>query len=62
MSKHAQWAVVPDIRPHNGDMRRDFTPYVLTGGISWTCLSIAQYAARDIRARGNACYVEMVGA
>lgn len=60
MSKSAQWAVVPDIRPWRGDLRRDYTPYVLTGGMNAGCLNLANWAKRQLKERGIACYVELV--
>jgi hypothetical protein len=57
-----QWAVVPDIRYWRGDLRRDWSPYVLTGGISGSCLNVAQWAAGMLRKRGIDCYVEMIAA
>lgn len=57
---NAQWAVIPDIRPWRGDLARDWSPYVLTGGISWSALHTAQSAAHILRRRGTPCYVEMI--
>jgi hypothetical protein len=57
----AQWAVVPDIRYWNGDQRRNWAPYVLTGGFSLGHYGAAQSAARMLRAKGIACYPELVG-
>lgn len=56
----AQWAVVPDIRHWRGDQRRNHAPYMLTGGLSYGCLNWAQWAARELRARKIACYVEII--
>lgn len=56
----AQWAVVPDIRHWHGDQRRNWSPYVLTGGMSYTCLNSAQWAAKVLRQRGIGCYVELI--
>lgn len=55
-----QWAVVPDIRHWRGDQRRDWSPYVFTGGMSYGCLNVAQWAADKLRKRGIGCYVEMI--
>jgi len=62
MANHpiAQWAVTPDIRPWRGDMRRDHSPYVLTGGMDIGSMGVAQFAARQLRARGIACFVELI--
>lgn len=60
MSKSSQWAVIPDLRPWHGDLRRDRSPYVLTGGISYGCLNAAQFAAHALRCKGVSCYVEMI--
>lgn len=56
----AQWAVVPAIRPWDGDRRTDRTPYALTGSMSLGAMGVAQFAARQLRARGIACYVELI--
>lgn len=60
MSKFPQWALVPDIRPWRGDFRRDRTPYALSGGISLSCYGHMQTAARVLRSRGIACYIELL--
>lgn len=60
MAKFPQWAVVPDIRHWHGDPRRNRAPYVLTGGISLGCYGHAQSAARQLRAKGIACYPELL--
>lgn len=58
---NAQWAVVPDIRHWHGDMRRNWSPYVLTGSMSYSGLNHAQWAAEKLRRRGVGCFVELIG-
>jgi len=57
-----QWAVLPLIKPYDGDMRRNLEPYVLAGGFSMSDYSIAVWAKRILEKRGIACYVDMLGA
>jgi hypothetical protein len=54
------FAVLPLLSPHNGDLRRNSAPYVLTGGLSADCLNLANMAKRILTARGIACYVEVL--
>lgn len=61
MTRVAQWAVVPDIRPWHGDTRRNSAPYVLTDSPFIDGYNLARYAAQQLRKRGIACYVEMLG-
>lgn len=57
----AQWAVLPDLRPWRGDTRRNNAPYVLTDSPFIDGYNLARYAAHQLRKRGIACYVEMIG-
>lgn len=56
----AVWAVVPDLRPWRGDMRRNSQPYYYGKGMSGSELQFAQYVKRELQGRGVACYVELV--
>ena len=56
-----QWAVLPLIKPYDGDMRRNLEPYVLTGGFSMANFNLAQWAKRILEKCGIACYVDMLG-
>ena len=55
-----QWAVLPDLRPWRGDTRRNRAPYVLTDSQFIDGYDLARYAAHQLRARGIACYVELI--
>lgn len=56
-----QWAVLPLIKPYDGDMRRNTSPYVLSGGVTMSDYSHAVWAKRELCNRGVNCYVDMVG-
>ena len=53
------WIVSPLLAPWRGDMRRNATPYVITGGTSWADYNTALSAKRTLEARGIACYVDV---
>jgi len=53
------WIVSPLLAPWRGDMRRNATPYVITGGTSWADYNTALSAKRTLEARGVACYVDV---
>ena len=58
----ANWSIVPDIRPWNGDTRRSNLPYVICDGMGSGALQFAQYVARELRSRDIACRVELIDA
>lgn len=57
---NGQFAVMPDIRHWHGDLRRDWSPYFVTGGLSYACLNTAQWGAMHLRKRGISCYLEVI--
>lgn len=54
------FAVLPLLKPWRGDMRRNPAPYVLTNGLTWSDLGLAQFAKRELELRGIACYVDVI--
>lgn len=54
------FAIVPSIAHWHGDMRRDYAPYVLTGGTSYADLNTANSAMRWLNKRGISCHLEVL--
>lgn len=53
------FAIVPSLAPHRGDLRRDTTPYFTTIGLSYGDLNMANFAMRELNARGIRCHMEV---
>lgn len=60
--KEASFCVVPDLRPWNGDLRRNPAPYYIGKGISYTEHGFCNYVCSILRGRGISCRVEIVEA
>lgn len=54
------FAIVPSLAPHNGDLRRDTTPYFITTGISYADLNTANSAMKFLNKRGIKCHLEVI--
>jgi len=54
------WCVLPLLSPHNGDLRRNQSPYFIGNGMSMTELQFCQYVKRELEKRGIVCYVELI--
>jgi hypothetical protein len=53
------WQVLPLIMPHRGDMRRNYQPYYIGQGCSWSEYNQALSCKQTLTARGIACYVSI---
>lgn len=51
------FAIMPSLAPHNGDLRRDTTPYFITTGISYADLNTANSAMKFLNKRGIKCHL-----
>jgi len=54
------WTVLPSIRHWRGDMRRNWQPYYIGQGMSWTEYNQARVAKQDLERRGIACHVYLL--
>lgn len=54
------WAVLPNLTPWRGDVRRNTQPYYIGQGMGWTEYNQARVAAHELRQRGIACYIDLL--
>jgi hypothetical protein len=55
------FAVIPSIAPWRGDNRRNAAPYLTVNG-GYGAMFICQWAARELRAKGISCHVDILTA
>lgn len=54
------FAIVPSIAHWHGDMRRNYSPYFITTGITYGDLNVANMAMRILNKKGIRCHMEVL--